>query len=171
MSITQSADWSSCANPVHSIPLLTAYNPAQTDNYYSINPTDMEEQVLLYGYQSRGNAGGAFTSQVGATVPLHHLFYYSSATGNDNFYTTNATERDVFIAQKGYTDRGIAAYVYETQICGSVPLFRSFNPVVVDHFYTNNLTEDRLVSTTKNYVQEGIQCYVVPDPTDWFHKH
>ncbi|EED80219.1 predicted protein [Postia placenta Mad-698-R] len=123
----------------------------------------MEEQVRLYGYQSRGHVGGAFMIQVGATVPLYHLKYYSSATGNDNFYTTNATERDEFTTQKGYTDQGVAAYVYETQICGSVPLLRSYNPVVVDHFYTNNRTEDRIVSTTRSYVQEGIQCYVVPD--------
>ncbi|KAF9817741.1 hypothetical protein IEO21_03200 [Rhodonia placenta] len=127
----------------------------------------MEYTLRTYtSYSSRGDSGWAFTTQVGSTVPLYHLFHYSSATGSDNFYTTNETERDVFGAQDGYTYGGVAAYVYATQICGSVPLYRSYQPVTVDHFYTNNRTDNRIASTTLDYVEEGIQCYVLPDPTD-----
>lgn len=72
----------------------------------------------------------------------------------------------MFVAQDGYTYEDVAAYVYATQICGSVPLYRLYQPVCVDHFYTIDTAEVRTASMTENYVEEGIQCYVMPDPTD-----
>lgn len=80
-------------------------------------------------------------------------------------FTISETEREEAIAN-GYVFENIAAYVYATQICSSIPLYRLYQPVLHDHFYTIDPTEVHTTATTQNYVEEGIACYVLPDPTD-----
>ncbi|KAJ7697616.1 hypothetical protein B0H17DRAFT_848393, partial [Mycena rosella] len=57
-----------------------------------------------------------------STAPFHRL-YNTDAT--DNFYTMSTTERDNAL-NNGYVSvtTDPATYIYPTQICGSIPLFR-----------------------------------------------
>ncbi|KAF8187917.1 hypothetical protein K438DRAFT_1457153, partial [Mycena galopus ATCC 62051] len=58
-----------------------------------------------------------------------------SGVGSDHFYTTNETEAALAVSGVGYTIENLTAmYIYTTQLWGSVPLYRSFNPTVADHF-------------------------------------
>ncbi|KAJ7890077.1 hypothetical protein B0H14DRAFT_2497364 [Mycena olivaceomarginata] len=50
---------------------------------------------------------------------------------------------------------GTAAFVYTTQICGSVPLFRLYNVAGTDHFYTK-----RAAFLASGLIDQGIAAYV-----------
>jgi hypothetical protein len=92
-------------------------------------------------------------------APLYRLY---NAAVKDHFYTMSAAERNNAVAADGYTYEGIAAYVFSTQVAGSVPLYRLYNAGVKDHFYTTDAAErDRATSAAGGYQYEGIACYVL----------
>ena len=66
------------------------------------------------------------------------------------------------VGNLGYRYEGITAYVYPTQLCNSVPLFRTYNAKVGDHFYTTSAPERDNAITRLNFVDEGIVGYVNP---------
>ncbi|KDR68081.1 hypothetical protein GALMADRAFT_146572 [Galerina marginata CBS 339.88] len=54
------------------------------------------------------------------------------------------------------------AFVYPTQVCGSVPLFVVSNPTFTDHWYTTDPAErDALVKNT-GWVNGGVVTFVLP---------
>ena len=77
----------------------------------------MNNAVTSLGYVREGNAATVHPEQTPITIPLYQL-YNPNAT--DHFYTTSLSERDN-ATQSGY-EEGITAYVYEAQLCGTVPL-------------------------------------------------
>ncbi|KAJ7861202.1 hypothetical protein B0H14DRAFT_2742902 [Mycena olivaceomarginata] len=58
---------------------------------------------------------------------------------NNNFFTTNTTERDLAI-QQGFslTPTDPLTFIYPTEICGAVPFYRVFNPGAQANFYTTS---------------------------------
>ncbi|TFY50483.1 hypothetical protein EVG20_g11489, partial [Dentipellis fragilis] len=94
-----------------------------------------------------------------SSVPLYRLWNGRAA---DHFYTTSAAERQAAIAQDGYSDEGIAAWVYPVQVCGGVPLYRAYSPAATDHFYTASHEELLIAVGQDGYVDEGIAAYVLP---------
>jgi hypothetical protein len=90
-----------------------------------------------------------------ADVPLYRL------SKSDHFYTTSASERDNAIATYGYTDEGIACYVFGAQVAGTIPLYRLRKS---DHFYTTSVTERDNAIATYGYIDEGVACYVYGTP-------
>ncbi|KAJ7247485.1 hypothetical protein C8J57DRAFT_1080861, partial [Mycena rebaudengoi] len=52
-----------------------------------------------------------------------------------HFYTPSAEERDQ-VAKNGYTEEGIAGYVYTDSTCGASPLYRLFSTITGDHMYS-----------------------------------
>ena len=67
---------------------------------------------------------------------------------------------DIGIQKQGYVDQGTAAYVFATQVCGSIPLNYLWIPYE-DNFHTINET-DRENAIKAGYKDEGIECYVLP---------
>jgi hypothetical protein len=57
----------------------------------------------------------------------------------------------------GYTDEGIACYVYGAQVAGTIPLYRLSKS---DHFYTTSVSERDGAMSKYGYTDEGIACYV-----------
>lgn len=57
----------------------------------------------------------------------------------DNFYTTDPTGEQAL--QQGYQYLGIACYVFNTQVTGTIPVYRCFNPWTSDHFYPTSRHE------------------------------
>lgn len=83
-----------------------------------------------------------------------------SASAADHFYTTSGPERANAIQNLGYTDEGIAAYVYPQNVQQSVPFYRAYSGGARDHFYTVNSVEmDRAVRKL-GYTFEGVAAYV-----------
>lgn len=52
---------------------------------------------------------------------------------------------------------------YETEVEGSIPVYRFFNPSLGVHFYTPNAAErDFVEDNLPNYELEGIAYYALP---------
>jgi hypothetical protein len=76
----------------------------------------------------------------------------------DHFYTTSGTEHDNAVSQFGYLSEGVACYVYQTQIAGTIPFYRLRSPLG-DHFYTSAAAE-RKTLLAEGWGDDGIACYL-----------
>ncbi len=63
-----------------------------------------------------------------------------------------------------YDFEGITAWVFPTQVCGSVPLYRLVNAPIEDNFYTTNDAERKNVIANNGYVDESVAGYVYLTP-------
>jgi len=79
---------------------------------------------------------------------------------SDHFYTTSVAERDNAVTNVGYTNEGIACYVFDLQAPGTKPLFRLRNSNNGDHFYTTSVAEHDNAMNNLGYTDEGTACYV-----------
>lgn len=110
------------------------------------------------------------TSQANCTDPANLPYltaiyrFWSSAQG-DHFYTTNASEKPA-----GYRAEGIAGYVYNRQVTGTVAIYRSSQPQIGSHYYST--TND---ATNYGYTNEGILGYAFADSVTgsvpWYRLH
>ena len=57
-------------------------------------------------------------------------------------------------------------YVFTTPVCGSVPLYRVYNPDAIEHFYTTNVTK-RDNALQHGYKDDGVSAYVNPVKGDY----
>jgi hypothetical protein len=106
--------------------LFRLYNLDNGDHFYTTSATE-RDSVVAGGYTSEGTACFAFSSADPADpgrVPFFRL--YNPGNG-DHFYTTSAEERDNALIG-GYTNQGIACFVYSSARTGTVPLFRLYKP-------------------------------------------
>ncbi|KAJ7286868.1 hypothetical protein C8J57DRAFT_1049238 [Mycena rebaudengoi] len=105
-------------------------------------------------------AARIFKHQLGPTVPLYRL---NNKKSGDRLYTRSTSERNAAARMGEYTQEGdgIAGYVYATQICESVPLYRLYNGHAQDHLYTADEGERHDAVGGKGYILEGIAGYVV----------
>jgi hypothetical protein len=70
------------------------------------------------------------------TVPLYRLY---NPPAEDHFYTTDALERQRFLAQGNYHSEGTTAWIYSEMRSGTKPLYRLYDGT--DHFYTTSIEE------------------------------
>ncbi|KAJ7685934.1 hypothetical protein B0H17DRAFT_898997, partial [Mycena rosella] len=75
------------------------------------------------------------------------------------FYTTDADEAQASVANGYAIEDKFHMYIYPTQTCGSVPLYRSHSTLGTDHFYTIDATE-RDDSANTGWVYQEIAGYV-----------
>ena len=90
-------------------------------------------------------------------TPLYRLL--DSATG-DNFFTDVSADRDSLIASGSWTDKGIACYVYASQVSGSIPLYKAQNTQTSQHLFTGNASQYNAL--TPPWSQRGIAAYILP---------
>lgn len=64
-------------------------------------------------------------------------------------------------AAPGFVVSGIAAWVYDSPVCGSVPLYGLANSAFSDHYYTVD-TGDRDNLVQNGWTDGGIVAYVLP---------
>ncbi|KAJ6540533.1 hypothetical protein B0H19DRAFT_1077942 [Mycena capillaripes] len=101
---------------------------------------------------AKGVAAGIFPTQEGLSSD-------STTTNRGTIkFTTDEDEVNVLVSE-GYALEGIAGYVYKEQVCGAVPLFRSYNSVLGDHFFTTSKNE-HAAFLLDGYVDQGIAAYV-----------
>jgi Repeat of unknown function (DUF5648) len=83
-------------------------------------------------------------------------------------YTTSEKERDVIIeGLASYQYEGIKFYAYDTQVEGSLPVYRFYEPSLWVHFYTPEEKEKTYVmENLDNYNFEGIAYYAMPLTSD-----
>jgi hypothetical protein len=141
-----------------STPLYRLYNAGNRHHFYTISASERDNAISTLGYADEGTACYVFASDphVPGSTPMYKL--YNTSTG-DYFYTTSAGERDNAIANFGYSDGGVACYVFSSNVLGTSPLYRLYNPTTRDHFYTISASE-RDNATSLGYATEGTACYV-----------
>ncbi|KAJ6590502.1 hypothetical protein DFH09DRAFT_1358712 [Mycena vulgaris] len=100
-----------------------------------------------------------FTTQAPRATEFICLF---NAAISDHFYTTNATEG---LAGGYAVENPAQMYLYPTQLCGSVPLYRSYSEIRTHHFYTADAVE-RDQAASSGYVYQLVAGYVFPPPTN-----
>ena len=135
-----------------------------TTNAYEIG-TVVPGLVGRHGYRSEGVACLIYTYKVSDSIPLYRYF----GPNNDHFYTTNAKEIGTTTpGQKGkhnYVSEGAVGYCFPSQRCGTVPLYRYWNPSLGDHLYTNNVDEIGTAAPGQKgkhgYISEGVVCNVL----------
>lgn len=101
-----------------------------------------------------------------ANIPFLTAIYrlWSPAKG-DHLYTTNANEKP-----SGYRAEGIAGYVYNKQVTGTVAIYRSNQAQIGAHYYST--TND---ASNYGYSDEGILGYTfansVTGSAPWYRMH
>ncbi|KAL4769193.1 hypothetical protein BDW60DRAFT_195637 [Aspergillus nidulans var. acristatus] len=93
------------------VPLYRMYSQSATDHFYTTSAEERDRAVQSLGYSDEGVAGYIYPQQssVPGLVPLYRLY---SGEVTDHFYTVSQTERDNTIGRLGYSDEGIAGYVF-----------------------------------------------------------
>ncbi|KAM5539291.1 hypothetical protein V8D89_007164 [Ganoderma adspersum] len=131
-----------------------------TDHVYTTNTTEMDT-FLANGYTSQGVAAYILPSdtQAPTAVPLFRLY---SSKNSDHYLTANATDRDVTLNHYNYVSDAIAGYVYPDEECGTVPLYRLNNHVVLDNFFTTDQAEVYDFVDQLGYNDLGAIAYVNP---------
>jgi hypothetical protein len=135
-------------------------NTATTMHLYTAGPLTVTEEAP--GWVLEGVEGLVFVTQEESTVQFYRLISTS-----DNFYTILTTERDNAI-QNGYRDASVGAstaYIYLTEVYGSVPLYRLHSDTKTDNIYTTSKSE-RVDLIPEGYTDMGIVGYVVPLTSD-----
>lgn len=61
----------------------------------------------------------------------------------------------------GYTFEGVPGWIYPSQVCGSIPLYRTYDASGTDHFYTQSQSEYQGV-IAEGFLDEGIVGYILP---------
>nr|VWO99998.1 Uncharacterized protein [Ganoderma boninense] len=155
----QPATVPSCGYPT--VPLLRAWSETATDHVYTTNATEMDTKFLANGYTAQGIAAYILPAdtQAPTAVPLFRLY---SAKNRDHYLTANATDRDVTLNRGNYVSDGIAGYVYADGECGTVPLWRLNNHVVLDNFFTTDQAEVYDFVDQVGYNDLGAIAYVNP---------
>ena len=140
-----------------------------SDHFYTTNAyeigTVFPGLVGRHGYRSEGITCLIYTYKVADSIPLYRYF----GPNNDHLYTTNAKEIGTTTpGQKGshgYVSEGVAGYCFASQRCGTVPLYRYWNPSIGDHFYTTNIEEIGTATPGQKgkhgYISEGVVCNVL----------
>ncbi|KAJ7725560.1 hypothetical protein B0H16DRAFT_1781889 [Mycena metata] len=146
-----------CGDPSDAVPWYFMEIAGQ-NIYYSTAITDVTVLVGDLAYTFLGIAARVFTTQELSTVPFFHL---QNDQTSDNFFTTSTMERELAL-EDGWGDAGITAYIYTSQICGSVPLYSLFQSIDTIHFYTINATTcDAMLAGTGGWADLGIAGYVL----------
>ncbi|KAJ7243834.1 hypothetical protein B0H12DRAFT_1236313 [Mycena haematopus] len=148
----------SCADPSQALPVYRDYNDAIGDHFYTTYANEYQVANSNGGYFPEGQRFAVFPTAVASTV---HLIRLWNGGISDHFYTTDASEvNNAASAAGGYEIENLTPmYIYSSQICGSVPLYRSYSPTNTDHFYTTSETER---DTMTGYNFELIAGYVLP---------
>ncbi|KAJ7138364.1 hypothetical protein C8R44DRAFT_728504 [Mycena epipterygia] len=149
-----------CGDPADAVPFYRSYASSDVDHWYT---TDVQ-QINTFnprGFALEGITGLVFVTQEAGTTPFYRLY---SAAKTDNFYTISTTERDAALANGYVSDvnSNPVTYIYLTQICDSIPLFRLFSSSGQDNFYTTSESERLDFISNRGYADVEVAGYVLP---------
>lgn len=144
-------------------PVYRFYSSSASTHFYTGNAGEAHglRNGSPAGWNYEGVAYYAYTRQVSGTVPLYRFY---SPVYRGHFFTRNEAEMQSLRKNSSATWRyeGVAYYVAPSQVSGTVPVYRFWNPVAKHHFYTRNENEAhnlRYKITSKNYNYEGVAFY------------
>ncbi|KAJ7626839.1 hypothetical protein FB45DRAFT_55530 [Roridomyces roridus] len=162
--VMQNLQARTCGNANDSVPLFATNGGPLQDFFASTSTVAIASVIEHQGFTFLGVSARVFTTQEPSTTPLYLVYsVISNGDATDHFYTTSASDRALLI-ESGWIDAGVQAYIYPTQICGSVPYYVVYNSAQTEHFYTANQTQYQNFLATAGWADQGIVGYVLPDP-------
>lgn len=134
--------------------VIAAYQYENVAFYAQTNPS---------AYTIEGSAFRAYTAPASDTFPVYR---FASRKTGDHFYTVSESEKTAVESNSewGYVFEGVAFYAYQSDVAGSIPVYRFVNGTTGDHFYTASEEERDAIrnNTVWGYAGEGTAFYV-PD--------
>ncbi|KAJ7629121.1 hypothetical protein FB45DRAFT_920020 [Roridomyces roridus] len=150
-----------CGNPGDAVPFFAANGGPIQDYVASTAVAAMQSLVGAQGFTFLGVTARVFTTQETSTVPLYMVYLVTNGAVSDHIYTIDQGEYQALL-EIGYRDEGIQAYVYPTQICGSVPWYAVYNAAATEHFFTTDEATRASFLATAGWSDQGIVAYVLP---------
>ncbi|KAH7704228.1 hypothetical protein AAVH_28584 [Aphelenchoides avenae] len=93
-------------------PLYRLYHRDVVDHFYTTSASEYDTAINRLGFKDEGVAGYVYPTHPADCPEVAPLYRMYKPTIFDHFYTTSAAERDNAAKQFGYTDEGIAAWIY-----------------------------------------------------------
>ena len=90
------------------VPFYRMYNTAVGDHFYTTSVGEVQ-YAATGGYVWEGAVAYIFSTPVCGAIPLWRLYH---AGIGDHLYTTSVAERDYASVNPGYSQEGIAGYVF-----------------------------------------------------------
>lgn len=113
-----------------------------------------------------GNQGTVTYTRFGSVVPIERFFRAYNPNNGQHFYTASEGEFDILTTTVGLSDESTGQdgfAVVTSQVTGSVPIYRAYNPNGGQHYYT--LSQFELNSlVTAGWNAEGIAGYLFTTP-------
>ncbi|KAF8870427.1 hypothetical protein CPB84DRAFT_1968115 [Gymnopilus junonius] len=145
-----------CADPGLALPFRQWFSISQKAHV-------LDQTIAIV---NANTAGGDWTWQADSFLAwggpqefVFPLYVFFNPTTADNLYVLSSDGTVPSVS--GTIPAGIVAYVYATQVCGSVPLFSVAQEGVGDHWYTTSNAE-RDALTSVGWVSEGVIAFVLP---------
>jgi hypothetical protein len=127
-----------------------------TDNSNDFAPNSVQKTFpLLITATSTGGGGTGGSGQNcidNSPQELTALYRFYSSRDSDHYYSTSPT------IPSGFVGEGITAYIYKTQVPGTVAMYQSYNPELKDHYYTTDMAG----AQTFGYRLDGVVGYIYP---------
>lgn len=138
-------------------------NSLEDISFYTVDENEkafIEENLGNYELQ----AGAGFSSVdplSGGDVEEVHRFL-NTETGT-HLYTTDEVERDYILENlENYSYEDIKFYGYSSDVDGSMPIYRFYNPVEGIHMFSHSDSEMNEMSGNDMLDNEGIAFYAMP---------
>ena len=96
---------------------------------------------------------------ISESISIKAIPLYRCWNGTVHWYTTNAQERDSWLAS-GFTDEGITCYISPVPLPNTVPLFKCM--LYNDMYYATSSAERDTVMGKYGFSYQGIEGYVIP---------
>lgn len=123
---------------------VNIYRLRENAGYFYTTSLHELETVVKMGYRYEGVLTTTNTTNTGTAV-------YRLQYGNNHFYTTDASERDVAVSRYGHRYEGVGFYLDSS----SAQVYRLANSVGGGYLYTSNINEVMLSANINGWSYEG----------------
>ncbi|PPQ84334.1 hypothetical protein CVT26_011357 [Gymnopilus dilepis] len=158
MPTVQPRDSNTCADPTLAEIYKQAYSPRRNAHIVNRLTAFVVANINFNDWQVQNDVYKAWGSPQEFTSPLYVL----QTPAGDDFINivSESTDGTVPVAD-GFELPIVIAYVYATQVCGSVPLYSVFEAVAVTHWHTTSTVErDELLSF--GWIDASTVAFVLP---------
>ena len=134
------------------------FDPDSGSSLYTTSETEISTLIAESDYESRGVAFNGADSLSGQPV-----YQFINEDAGSNLYTIDEAERTEFTDLDGFEADGTAFYAYETELEGTIPIYR-FQDLTTDaHYLTGSASQKQTLEANDDFASDGIAFYALPE--------